>query len=83
MEPIDSSEYERGQLEKVVEKGSLINAISSLIAAKKLPGNLTPDYCADLEFRLHSENTKEPFRVVNDILYKSNKLCIAKGEIRS
>ena len=80
--PTDSNEYSQGLLKKLIGKTSVINAISTLVPGTDIHSDLKKEYTKDPEFQEIIENTMKPFHIKDDILYKGNKLCIPKGEIR-
>ena len=80
--PTDSRDYSQDLLKKLMKKTSVINAISTLIPGTTIHSDLRKEYTKDPEFQEVIENPTKPFHIKDDILYKGNKLCIPKGEIR-
>ncbi len=79
----EDSEYGRGLLQKLIKKTTIVSAISVLIPGSTLSSQIMQGYKEDLEFQSILEDPQEPFALKNGLLYKENKLCIPKGDVRN
>ena len=77
------TEYSRDLLSKVMKKITFIGAISTLEPGSELTKLLIDSYQRDEEFKDIILSPSKPYVLKDGLLYKSNRLCIPKGEFRS
>ena len=78
----EDSNYGRELLGKLMQKTTLVAALSILEPGSDLSNKLIEGYKEDPEFRDIYENPSDPYEIKDGLLYRQSKLCIPRGEVR-